>query len=239
MLAAMQMTLSDRQVSFFRLVCIAILFAAAVCYGVFTIHWPWMWDTDLMHYLVFLTKHGKVAYRDIYDMNMPGCYLMERWAIDIFGSSNLGWRFYEFTLLGVMTLAACVIALPYDWLAGLAAGVLFAIFHGVDLAIMATERDEVMTVLLLIGYAFLFLAVRKSRAVLMLPFALSVGMAMLIKPTAALFAITLLLFAYFALKQRAQPLSAYVLYSFAGFGDHPGHRAQFSSAQFAHAVSFY
>ena len=217
MLAAMQMTLSDRQVSFFRVVCIAILFAAAGCYAIFTIHWPWMWDTDIMHYVVFLMQHGKVAYRDIYDLNMPGCYLMERWAIDIFGGSNLGWRFYEFTLLGAMTLTACIIALPYDWVAGLAAGVLFAIFHGVDLGFMATERDEVMTVLLLVGYAFQFLAIRRSRASLMLPFGLVVGMAMLIKPTAVLFTIVLLLFAYFALKQRAQPFAPYLLYTAAGF----------------------
>ena len=214
----MRMILSDRQVSFFRLICIAILFSAAGCYAIFTIHWPWMWDEQLIHYVVFLMQHGKVAYRDIFDLNLPGCYLMERWAIDIFGGGDLGWRFYEFTLLGVMTLAACVIALPYDWMAGLVAGVLFAIFHGVDGGAMATERDEVVAVLLLVGYAFQFLAVRRSRAILMLPFGLSVGMAMLIKPTAALFPLALLLFAYFALKHRAQPPAAYLLFSAAGLG---------------------
>jgi hypothetical protein len=102
-------------------------------------------------------------------------------------------------------------------MAGLVAGVLFAIFHGVDLGFMTTERDEVMTVLLLVGYAFQFLAVRRSRATLMLPFGLAVGMAMLIKPTAALFAIMLLVFAYFALKRRAQSPTPYLLFSVAGF----------------------
>ncbi len=218
MLAAMQMTVSDRQVSFFRLVCIGVLFAAAVCYVIFTIHWPWMWDTQVFHYAVFLLQHGKIAYKDIYDMNMPGCYIMERWAIDIFGGGDLGWRFYEFTLLGSMTVAACVIALPYDWLAGLLAGVLFAIFHGVDGGAMATERDEVITVLIVVGYAFQFLALRRSRAIWMLPSGLALGMAVLIKPTAALFAIVLLLFAYFSLKRRAQPGTAYMLWGIAGFG---------------------
>ena len=213
----MQMTLSDRQVSRFRLVCIAVLFAAAGCYGVFTIHWPWMHDDQVFHYGVFLIRHGKVAYKDINDMNMPGCYLMERWAMDIFGGGDLGWRFYEFTLLGAMTLAACVIARPYDWMAGLVAGVLFAIFHGIDGGAMATEREEVITVLVLVGYAFQFVAVRRGRAVLMLPFALSVGMAVLIKPTAALFAIALLLFTYFVLKRRGQSPTPYLLYSVAGF----------------------
>lgn len=214
----MQMTLSDRQVSRFRLLCIAILSGAAGCYAIFTIHWPWMHDDQIFHYGVFLLQHGKIAYKDIYDVNMPGCYLMERWAMDIFGGGDLGWRFYEFTLLGAMTLAACVIALPYDWLAGLVAGVLFTIFHGIDGGAMATEREEVITVLLMAGYAFQFLAIRRSRALLMLPFGLSLGMAMLIKPTAAPFVIVLLLFAYFAAKQRGQSPSAYVFFGVAGLG---------------------
>ena len=46
-----------------------------------TIHWPWMWDTQIFHYAVFLMRPGQVPYKDIYDMNMPGCYLMERWAM--------------------------------------------------------------------------------------------------------------------------------------------------------------
>jgi hypothetical protein len=214
----MQMILSDRQVSFFRLVCIAILLASAACYAVFTIHWPWMWDTQVFHYAVFLMQHGKVAYKDIYDINMPGCYLMERWAMDIFGGGDLGWRFYEFTLLGCMTLAACVIALPYDWMAGLFAGVLFAIFHAIDGAAMATERDEVIAVLIFVGYALGFLAVRRSRAILMLPLGLSLGMAVLIKPTAALFVIVLLVFAYFALKQFERAARPYLLWAVSGFG---------------------
>src|ERR1035438_2233180 len=107
-------------------------------------------------------------------------------------------------------------ALPI-WMAGLVAGVLFAIFHGIDGGAMATEREEVITVLLLVGYAFQFLAVRKSRAILMLPFALSVGMAMIIKPTAALFAVVLLLLTWFVLRRRAQSPTPYLLFSVAGF----------------------
>ncbi|HKO20157.1 MAG TPA: glycosyltransferase family 39 protein [Acidobacteriaceae bacterium] len=212
------MPLSDRDVCRFRRLCIVVLFTAAALYMAFTIHWPWMWDTQIMHYAVFLTQHGKTAYRDIYDMNMPGCYLVERWAIDIFGGGDLGWRFYEFALLGSMTFAASIIARPYDWMAGLLAGVLFAIFHGVDGGAMATERDEVITVLLLIGYAFQFLAIRKKNPLLMVPFGLSMGLAISMKPTVALFPIALFLFAFFALKQRSEKPFLYIVYCFAGFG---------------------
>ena len=212
----MGISLPDRQTQIFRILCIAILFSAAICYGIFTIHWPWMWDTQVMHYLVYLLQHGKVAYRDIYDINMPGSYLTERWAINIFGGGDLGWRFYEFTLLGSMTAAACIVAMPVDWLAGLFAGMTFSILHGIDGAAMATERDEVVTVLLMVGYAFLFLAARRSRPMLMIPFGLSFGMATLIKPTFAPAALVLLIFAYFAAQKRKESPVPYVLYGCGG-----------------------
>src|SRR5579875_165492 len=100
-----QTMLSDRLVSWFRLICIAVLCGGAIAYVVFTIHWQWMWDTTVMHYVVMAMKHGKVPYRDIYDINMPGSYLMERLGIALYGGSDLGWRLWEYTLLGTMTAA--------------------------------------------------------------------------------------------------------------------------------------
>ncbi len=153
----MGMAISYRQAQYFRVLCIAVLLAGAASYVAFTIHWQWMWDTQVMHYIVLLLNHGKIPYKEIYDINMPGAYLTERWAIDIFGSGNLGWRLYEFTLLGVMTLSAIVIALPYDWLCRtLFHGVLFSLQVGSLGPWQAAERDEVMTVLIFIAYAFLF-----------------------------------------------------------------------------------
>ena len=213
----MQTTLSDRQVYYFRVLCIVTLLAGAACYVVFTLHWQWMWDTQVMHYVSFLIDHGKVPYKDIYDINMPGAYLTERWAIDIFGGGDLGWRLYEFTLLGSMTLAMIVIAMPYDWLAGLFAGVLFSLHYGTLGPFQAAQRDEVMTVLLFIGYAFLFTAVRRSWPALMLPFGLAVGIAILIKPTVLPFAIALLLFPFFVLRRRGKSPVSYILFALAGF----------------------
>ena len=212
------MTLSDRQVQYFRVLCMAVLLTGAASYVVFTIHWRWMWDTQVMHYIVLLLKHGKVPYKDIYDINMPGAYLTERWAIAIFGSGDLGWRLYEFTLLGSMTLAMIVIALPYDWLAGLFAGVLFSVQLGSLGPMQAAERDEVMTVLIFIGYAFLFAAVRKAVPWLMLPFGLAMGIATLIKPTVVPLVLCLLLFLLVVLRRREKSPVAYILFAIAGLG---------------------
>jgi hypothetical protein len=212
----MQTILSDRQVYSFRILCIVVLLAGAGAYVAFTIHWQWLWDTQVMHYIVLLLNHGKIPYRDIYDINMPGAYLTERWAIDIFGSGDLGWRFYEYTLLSTMTLAMIVIAKPYDWIAGLFAGVIFSDFYGTLGPFQAAERDEVMTVLLFLGYAFLFTAVRRNWPALMLPFGLAFGIAILIKPTVLPFALALLLFPFFVVKRRGQSTWPYMLFALAG-----------------------
>jgi hypothetical protein len=212
------MTLSDRQVQYFRVLCMAVLLTGAASYVVFTIHWKWMWDTQVMHYIVLLLRHGKAPYKDIYDINMPGAYLTERWAIAIFGSGDLGWRLYEFTLLGSMTLAMIVIALPYDWLAGLFTGVLFSVQLGSLGPMQAAERDEVMTVLIFIGYAFLFAAVRKAVPWLMLPFGLAMGIATLIKPTVVPLVLCLLVFLFVTLRRRERSPIAYILFAIAGLG---------------------
>jgi hypothetical protein len=110
-----------------------------------------------------------------------------------------------------------VIALPYDWLAGLFAGVLFSLQVGSMGPWQAAERDEVMTVLIFIGYAFLMLAVRKARPALMLLFGLAMGLAILIKPTVVPFALCVLLFPFFVLRRQSKSPTAYILFALAGF----------------------
>ena len=235
----MQTTLSDRQITYFRDLCTAVLLAGAACYVVFTIHWQWMWDTQVMHYMVLLLNHGKVPYKDIYDINMPGAYLTERWAIDIFGGGDLGWRLYEFTLLGSMTGAMMVIAWPYDWLAGLFAGVLYSTQLGSMGPWQATERDEVMTVLIFIGYAFLMLAVRKAMPALMLLFGLAMGLAILIKPTVVPFALCLLLLLLPVLRRRGKSPTAYLLLALAGLAIALGILLEFLLPQHAFGPFFF
>jgi hypothetical protein len=212
----MGIAVSDRSIQWFRITCAAVLLAGATCYIAFTIHWQWMWDTSVMHYIVLSLQHGKVPYRDIYDINMPGSYLTERWALAVFGSSDLGWRLYEYSLLSAMTAAMMVIARPWDWLAGLFAGVLFAVQLGSYGPYQAAERDEVMTVLIFIGIAFLFTAVRRQIPWLALVFGLSTGIAILIKPTVFPFALLLLAFVFFAAKHRGLPPTPYLLYGVGG-----------------------
>ena len=200
----------------FRYLLIAVLAACGLAYVLFTLHWQWMWDTQVMHYIVLALDRGKVPYRDIYDINMPGSYLTEKWALAIFGPTDFGWRIYEYTLLSAMTAAMIAIAWPVDWLAGLFAGVLFTVQLGSYGPYQAAERDEVMTVLIFIAYAFLFAAVRRRTPWLAVLFGLPIGIAILIKPTALPLALCLLILLCVALRRRAVSHWPYLLYSLAG-----------------------
>ncbi len=200
----------------FRVLAIAILVSAAIAVVVATHDWPLVGDAQVFHYSHFLMEHGFAPYRDIPDMNLPGCYVVENWAMHLFGGSDLSWRIYDFTLLAVLTLAMIVIARPYDWLAGLFAGVLFTLQHMNNGPWTAVERDEIMTVLTMVAFAFLFEGIRRRRPWLLFAFGASLGMAGTIKPTVTPLGIALLVMAAVQLRKNNQAIARYMIWSLAG-----------------------
>jgi hypothetical protein len=193
-----------------------VLAVGALALVVFTCRWPLVWDAQVLHYIRFLIDSGFAPYREITDINMPGAYVIEGWGMHLFGSGDLAWRVFDFTLLGVLTAAMIVIARPYDWLAGLFAGVMFSLVHTSNGPWNSVERDEVMTVLLVLGYAFLFEGVRRRRPWLLLAFGLSVGLAGTVKPTVAPLGVLLLAMAVWELRKRGEPVARYIGYGLAG-----------------------
>jgi hypothetical protein len=212
----MRIGTSDRLVLWIRRVCIVVLAASAVGYVVFTVHWPWMWDEQVFHYDVFLMQHGKVLYRDIYDLNLPGYLVLERLVMTVFGGGDLGWRMYEYMLLGLLTISGAIIARPYDWLAGLFGGVTFAVLHGIDGAAMAVERDEVVAVMLMAVFALLCIALRRGRAAPMIVGGFVLGMATLIKPTVAPFVLLFVVLLFAGARAHGRAVGRYAWFGLAG-----------------------
>ena len=70
----------------------AVLVLSVLVGAVGTRRWPLVGDAPLMHYVVFLMDHGKVPYRQIVDINMPGTYALEWAAIHGLGPGAAGWR---------------------------------------------------------------------------------------------------------------------------------------------------
>ena len=48
-----------------------------------------------MHYIVWLISQGAVPYRDTFDMNMPGVYLIHLAVLAVGGAGDLAWLVFE------------------------------------------------------------------------------------------------------------------------------------------------
>ena len=190
--------------------------AALVYFAVVSFHWPMVWDQCTIRYVNFLIDHGWAPYRQIYDINLPGIYLIDGWQMHLLGPGDLAFRFYDFFLLSALLIAMIAIALPSDWLGGVVAGTVFILFHAHDTPRGAGERDEIVTVLLITAYALLFRAVRRRQSAFLLPSAVCAVFALCIKPFFAPFLLCVAILAIYTLKKRGEPFSRYLLYGFAG-----------------------
>jgi hypothetical protein len=208
--------LSDRSLTCLRWIASAVFVGLFAYYVARSVHWPMVWDTPIMHYVNFLMSRGLRPYSDITDMNLPGCYLTERWGMAVFGGGDLAWRVYEFFLMAVLTVSGMVIGGSRRWFAGIYAATFFILMHCAEGPILATERDELMMVLLIAATALLFLAIRHRMPLLMLAFGLLSGLAMSLKPSALLLDVALLALAFAVLRRSGEPAGRYLLWGVAG-----------------------
>ena len=144
--------------------------------------WPLTGDASLMHYIAFMANHGFAPYRDLRDVNLPGAYLPSWLFQKLFGTSAVGWRLYDFSLLLVIFYGLWRVAERTDRLAAVWAAALFALIHGRDGAAQAGQRDLAAAAAILLA-----LAVCRKRDIN--NFSASwcagclLGLALLIKPT--------------------------------------------------------
>jgi hypothetical protein len=215
----MRLQYFDTQSSF-RPLRAATCLLLSLCVGFFvwrTWHWSLVNDAPQISYLCFLMEHGMAPYRDIIEMNMPGTYLVHLSVMHMLGGGAMAWRIFDLMLLGGMSAAMIAVAWPYDRLAGVYGAALFILFHGRDGMGELGERDLVIATLLMAGYAFMFLALRKDRAWPMALFGLCAGYAVTIKPIPLPFSILLLLAVALTFRRRGNPALPPLLYGVAGF----------------------
>jgi hypothetical protein len=169
--------------------------------------WPLTSDASLMHYVVFLMRHGMQPYRDIVEMNLPGSYLLEGIAMSAFGPDSTGCRLYDLTLLALSSFSLVVILRPYGRLAAFLGASLFILVHGRDGPLMTAERDLATTAFLLSSVAMLFTFFRKDKKsslanALPLFIGVSSGIALTIKPTLLPLAAGLFLWIAWSLREQ-------------------------------------
>jgi hypothetical protein len=167
--------------------------------------WPLIHDAPLMHYIAWLIGQGAVPYRDAFDMNLPGVYLLHLAVLRVGGADDLSWRLFD---LGWLALT-CGVLVVYCRRVGhgggpLAAGLLFALYHLSGGAWHAGQRDFLLCLFLLLGAWGVARGTEQRAGGALLWGGLALGVAMTIKPHAALF---WLLCAVIAARDRALSLS--------------------------------
>ena len=172
--------------------------------------WPMIHDAPLMHYIAWRIGEGAVPYRDLFDMNFPGVYLLHMVAFKLFGSSDAGWRAFDLTWLAATSLAAAALAAPWGRLAAAGAGLFFAVYHLAAGAWQTGQRDFLLCPFLLLGaLGVARWAERPEKPASLAWGGLAVGAGITVKPHAGLFAAALVLLVAIVARGAGRPMAVF------------------------------
>src|SRR5437763_16456416 len=104
-----------------------------------------------MHYVAWRIGEGAIPYRDLFDMNQPGTYLIHLAVLRALGGGDLAWRLLDLGWLAATAGAIALFAAPWGALASAAAALLFATYHLAGGAWQAGQRDFLLCVFLIVG----------------------------------------------------------------------------------------
>ena len=163
--------------------------ALALYLGVRSWGWPLIHDAPLMHYIAWLVAQGAVPYRDLFDMNVPGVYLLHLLVIKLLGEGDRAWRLCDLAWLGLTAAALFGFSRRMgDAWSGLGAALLFVLYHLSGGAWRAGQRDFLLALFLVLAAWGAARAWESAGALLPLLWGgFAAGAGIMIKPQAALF----------------------------------------------------
>jgi len=105
-----------------------------------------------MHYIAWLVALGAVPYHDVFDMNVPGVYLLHLGVIRTLGEGDRAWRIFDLAWLGVTSAALFGFSRRMgDAWSGLGAALLFVLYHLSGGAWRAGQRDFLLVLFLVLA----------------------------------------------------------------------------------------
>jgi hypothetical protein len=150
--------------------------------------WPLIHDAPLMHYIGWVIGEGGVPYRDVFDMNVPGVYLIHAALLAVAGPGDLAWRLFDLGWLAATSALLWAYARPLGAGPAAAGGVLFALYHLSGGAWRVGQRDFLLCLFLLAGAWGLARSIERGGALAPLALGgLALGIGMTVKPHAGLF----------------------------------------------------
>jgi hypothetical protein len=116
-----------------------------------SLSWPLVHDAPILHYIAWRIADGAVPYRDVFDMNQPGVYLLHLAVLETLGAGDVAWRAFDLAWLTLTALGIAAFAAPWGAVAAAGGGLTFATYHLAGGAWQAGQRDFLLCPFLLVG----------------------------------------------------------------------------------------
>jgi hypothetical protein len=104
-----------------------------------------------MHYIAWRIGEGDVPYRDLYDINQPGVYVLHLALLRTLGAGDGAWRVFDLAWLTATGGALALLAARWGAIPAAGAGLAFAAYHLAGGAWQAGQRDFLLCVFLVAG----------------------------------------------------------------------------------------
>jgi hypothetical protein len=154
--------------------------------------WPLVHDAPLMHYVAWRISQGAAPYRDVFDMNFPGTYLLHLAVLRVLGAGDVAWRLFDLAWLAAGAGAVAALAAPWGWLASAGGALFFALQHLAAGPWQTGQRDFLLCPFLLLGTLAVVRWQEHRRGLTTLAWGgLALGAGVTIKPHTTLLAVAL------------------------------------------------
>jgi hypothetical protein len=181
--------------------------------------WPLTGDESLIHYVVLMLHAGRAPYSQIVEINLPGTYLLDYLAMNVFGWGAHGLRLYDGLLCFTLCWSAYLLGKKsrLQSLFCLAGALVFVLIHLQDGFDQAGQRDFALSVLTLCGINLLIRYAHYGVISLFL-YELLIGLTLTIKPTLAPLALLPLLLDWSEGRKRSVSKTKLLLIAVMGLG---------------------
>ena len=171
----------------------AALAAVVVYLAWLSVPWPLIHDAPIMHYIAWRIGEGAVPYRDLFDMNFPGVYLIHLAVLGTLGPGDGAWRIFDVAWLGLTSLMVAELAMPWGGLAATGGALFFAAYHLGGGAWQVGQRDFLLCPFLLAAALGVARWGERRDWIALVVGGLALGAAATIKPHVLLFGMALML----------------------------------------------
>ena len=153
--------------------------------AVFAFHWRYYHDSPIFFYIgMLIDKFGIIPYRDLYDINMPGTYLICLIIGRLTGFSVLSVRLLDYFFLAVIIFLGWLWIRKLSGWAGLAGGIAWALVYFMLGPTTMMQREYLMVIPILCGLAAYTNIPSKHAVWRFLISGLFLGISSMIKPQA-------------------------------------------------------